>query len=25
VRIEDDILDTQEGAEYLSNFPRIQE
>lgn len=25
VRIEDDILDTEEGAEYLSNFPRIQE
>jgi len=25
IRIEDDILDTEEGAEYLSNFPRIQE
>ncbi len=25
VRIEDDILDTEDGAEYLSNFPRIQE
>jgi Xaa-Pro dipeptidase len=25
VRIEDDILDTERGTEYLSNFPRIQE
>ena len=25
IRIEDDILDTEKGAEYLSNFPRIQE
>jgi len=25
IRIEDDILDTDKGAEYLSNFPRIQE
>jgi Xaa-Pro dipeptidase len=25
IRIEDDILDTETGAEYLSNFPRIQE
>jgi len=25
VRIEDDILDTNAGAEYLSEFPRIQE
>jgi len=25
VRIEDDILDTRTGAEYLSNYPRIQE
>jgi len=25
VRIEDDILDTRNGTEYLSNFPRIQE
>jgi Xaa-Pro aminopeptidase len=25
VRIEDDILDTEKGAEYLSNFRRIQE
>jgi Xaa-Pro dipeptidase len=25
VRIEDDILDTDEGSEYLSEFPRIQE
>jgi Xaa-Pro dipeptidase len=25
VRIEDDILDTDEGTEYLSEFPRIQE
>jgi Xaa-Pro dipeptidase len=25
VRIEDDILDTDKGAEYLSNFPRTQE
>lgn len=23
IRIEDDILDTEKGAEYLSNFPRI--
>ncbi len=25
IRIEDDILDTKKGSEYLSNFPRIQE
>ena len=25
IRIEDVILDTEKGAEYLSNFPRIQE
>ena len=25
IRIEDDVLDTSKGAEYLSNFPRIQE
>lgn len=25
IRIEDDILDTEKGTEYLSNFPRIQE
>lgn len=25
IRIEDDVLDTNKGAEYLSNFPRIQE
>ena len=25
VRIEDDILDTEKGTEYLSEFPRIQE
>jgi Xaa-Pro dipeptidase len=25
IRIEDDILDTTVGAQYLSNFPRIQE
>jgi len=25
IRIEDDILDTTSGAQYLSNFPRIQE
>ena len=25
IRIEDDILDTDHGTEYLSNFPRIQE
>ena len=25
IRIEDDILDTEDGAQYLSNFPRIQE
>jgi Xaa-Pro dipeptidase len=25
IRIEDDILDTERGTEYLSNFPRIQE
>jgi Xaa-Pro dipeptidase len=25
IRIEDDILDTKTGAEYLSNFPRTQE
>lgn len=25
IRIEDDILDTERGAEYLSNFERIQE
>jgi Xaa-Pro aminopeptidase len=25
IRIEDDILDTKSGTEYLSNFPRIQE
>jgi Xaa-Pro dipeptidase len=25
IRIEDDILDTDRGTEYLSNFPRIQE
>lgn len=25
VRIEDDILDTEKGAEYLSEFPRIQD
>jgi Xaa-Pro dipeptidase len=25
IRIEDDILDTTGGAQYLSNFPRIQE
>lgn len=25
IRTEDDILDTNKGAEYLSNFPRIQE
>jgi len=25
IRIEDDILDTDKGAEYLSNYPRIQE
>lgn len=25
IRIEDDILDTEEGAEYLSSYPRIQE
>ena len=25
IRIEDDILDTKSGNEYLSNFPRIQE
>jgi Xaa-Pro dipeptidase len=23
IRIEDDILDTKKGAEYLSNFPRL--
>jgi Xaa-Pro aminopeptidase len=25
IRIEDDILDTKTGTQYLSNFPRIQE
>jgi len=25
IRIEDDILDTESGTEYLSNFPRIQD
>jgi len=25
VRIEDDILDTDKGTEYLSEYPRIQE
>jgi Xaa-Pro aminopeptidase len=25
IRIEDDILDTEEGGQYLSNFPRIQD
>lgn len=25
IRIEDDILDTEKGAEYLSDYPRIQE
>jgi len=25
IRIEDDVLDTAKGAEYLSNYPRIQE
>jgi len=25
IRIEDDILDTEEGAEYLSSYPRMQE
>lgn len=25
IRIEDDVLDTEDGAQYLSNFPRIQE
>ncbi len=25
IRIEDDVLDTEGGAQYLSNFPRIQE
>jgi Xaa-Pro dipeptidase len=25
IRIEDDVLDTERGCEYLSNFPRIQE
>lgn len=25
IRIEDDILDTERGSEYLSNYPRIQE
>jgi Xaa-Pro dipeptidase len=25
IRIEDDILDTSKGGQYLSNFPRIQE
>jgi Xaa-Pro aminopeptidase len=25
IRIEDNILDTEKGAEYLSEYPRIQE
>jgi Xaa-Pro aminopeptidase len=25
IRIEDDILDTDKGGEYLSNFPRLQD
>ena len=25
IRIEDDVLDTEKGAEYLSDFPRLQD